>query len=192
MNVLAEIGRAGVLPVIRRASADEAVTLCTTLLDLGAPVLELTATTPGWPDVLASVRALAPAVPLGVGTVTDARTARDAVAAGADFLVSPYPADAVRAVADRAIVPFVEGGFTPGELAGIVRRGGVAKLFPAASGGPGHLRAVLDVLPGARIIPTGGIAVADVPAWLAAGAFAVGVGSALADAGAAPPAWSRR
>jgi 2-dehydro-3-deoxyphosphogluconate aldolase / (4S)-4-hydroxy-2-oxoglutarate aldolase len=76
-------------------------------------------------------------------------------------------------------VPFIEGGFTPGELAASTALG-VAKLFPASSGGIRHLKAVLDVLPGARIIPTGGIALDQVGDWLAAGAYAVGVGTDLA------------
>jgi 2-dehydro-3-deoxyphosphogluconate aldolase/(4S)-4-hydroxy-2-oxoglutarate aldolase len=75
-------------------------------------------------------------------------------------------------------MPFAEGGLTPRELAGAASRG-VAKLFPAHLGGLPYLRSVLTVLPGARIIPTGGIAVEEVPRWLAAGAFAVGVGRDL-------------
>lgn len=178
MDVLAEIGRVRVLPVVRRPSADAAISMCERLLASRPPVLELTATTPQWPRVLAEVRAAHPRATLGLGTVTRADTAERAIAAGAAFLVSPFPAAGVREIAQRAGVPFIEGGLTPGELAESVRHG-VAKLFPAASVGPGHLKAVLDVLPGARIIPTGGIALGDVDAWLAAGAYAVGVGSAL-------------
>jgi 2-dehydro-3-deoxyphosphogluconate aldolase/(4S)-4-hydroxy-2-oxoglutarate aldolase len=112
-----------------------------------------------------------------VSTERDALRAADA---GADFLVSPYPAPEVREVAGRAEIPFLEGGFTPGELSAAAARG-VAKLFPAHVGGVAYLSSVLAVLPGARIIPTGGIALSDVPKWLHAGAFAVGVGRDLAE-----------
>jgi 2-dehydro-3-deoxyphosphogluconate aldolase/(4S)-4-hydroxy-2-oxoglutarate aldolase len=163
-------------------------------------VIELTATTPDWPRVFAEVRrALADSAAanrtdghaegtadelggravIGLGTVTDRRTAEEAIRAGAGFLVSPFPAPEVRAVADAAGIPFIEGGYTPGELAASTRAG-VAKLFPAAPAGPGYLRSVLEVLPGARVIPTGGIAVSKVGDWLAAGAYAVGVGGGLA------------
>jgi len=163
-------------------------------------VIELTATTPDWPGVFAEVRrALAESAAanraaghaagtadglggravIGLGTVTDGRTAEEAIRAGAGFLVSPYPAPDVRAVADAADIPFIEGGYTPGDLAAAARAG-VAKLFPAAPVGPGYLRSVLEVLPRARIIPTGGITVARVGEWLAAGAYAVGVGGGLA------------
>jgi len=75
-------------------------------------------------------------------------------------------------------VPLLEGGMTPGEVLAASDRG-VAKLFPAHVGGPALLRSILALSPQARIVPTGGIGLADVPAWLDAGAFAVGVGSEL-------------
>jgi 2-dehydro-3-deoxyphosphogluconate aldolase/(4S)-4-hydroxy-2-oxoglutarate aldolase len=179
VDVLEAIRAARVVPVIRRPSAAEAIQLSERLLALGTPVFELTATTPGWPDALRQVQRAAPDAVIGVGTVTTSDMARQAIGQGAAFLVSPYPAAVVRAVADAVGVPFIEGGFTPAELAAITAAG-VAKLFPASTAGPRHLKAVLDVLPGARIIPTGGIALDQVGEWLAAGAYAVGVGSDLA------------
>lgn len=179
MDVLEVIRAARVVPVVRRPSAAEAIELCDRLLALGSQVIELTATTPDWPTVLDALRRVSPGTTLGVGTVTTAETARRAAGEGAAFLVSPYPAAGVRAVADDHGVPFIEGGFTPGELAASTAVG-VAKLFPASSGGIRHLKAVLDVLPGARIIPTGGIPLDQVGEWLAAGAYAVGVGTGLA------------
>lgn len=110
--------------------------------------------------------------------MTTAEQARAAVDAGAALLVSPYPAPAAVALGAAHGLPFVEGGLTPGEIAAAAGRG-IAKLFPAHVGGPSYLRSVLAVLPGARVIPTGGIRMAAVPEWLAAGAVAVGVGSDL-------------
>ena len=179
MDVIEVIHAARVVPVVRRPSAAEATRMCEQLLELGSPVIELTATTPDWPSVLARLREVSPGTTLGVGTVSTPETARRAVGEGAAFLVSPYPAAAVRTVAEERGVPFIEGGFTPGELAAATAVG-VAKLFPASTAGTRHLKAVLDVLPGARIIPTGGIALDQVGDWLAAGAYAVGVGTDLA------------
>ena len=110
--------------------------------------------------------------------MTTAEDARRAVDAGADFLVSPYPAPAVRSFATETGTVFLEGGFTPGEVAAATRHG-VAKLFPAHVGGVGFLRSLLAVAPRARIMPTGGIPLTEVPHWLAAGAYAVGVGRDL-------------
>ncbi|HEX6522535.1 MAG TPA: bifunctional 4-hydroxy-2-oxoglutarate aldolase/2-dehydro-3-deoxy-phosphogluconate aldolase [Streptosporangiaceae bacterium] len=183
-----------VIPVIRRPDPDSAIEACHAVLALGEAaaretretgaaagwpeIIELTATTPDWPRALARVRAAIPHVVIGLGTVTDGETAAQAIEAGASFLVSPYPAAEVRPVADAAGIPFIEGGFTPGEIAASARHG-VAKLFPAAPAGPGYLRSVLDVIPGARVIPTGGISLDRAGEWLAAGAYAVGAGGGL-------------
>ena len=73
----------------------------------------------------------------------------------------------------------IGGGFTPAEVLAAAD-GGIAKLFPAHAVGPRYLRSVLAVAPpGTRVVPTGGIALDDVEAWLDAGAYAVGIGSEL-------------
>jgi 2-dehydro-3-deoxyphosphogluconate aldolase/(4S)-4-hydroxy-2-oxoglutarate aldolase len=175
------IATARLLPVLRTPDAAGAVRAAETLLGAGLGVVELTATTPGWAEALAGLRRAHHGAVLGAGTVTTGEDAHRAVEAGADFLVSPYPAEAVRAFADETGTVFLEGGFTPAEVAAASGRG-IAKLFPAHVGGPAYLRSVLAVLPGARIVPTGGIGLGEVRDYLAAGAYAVGVGSDLVKA----------
>ncbi|TPW90593.1 bifunctional 4-hydroxy-2-oxoglutarate aldolase/2-dehydro-3-deoxy-phosphogluconate aldolase, partial [Schumannella luteola] len=126
----------------------------------------------------AAARAAHPGAAIGMGTVTSAVDAELAIEHGASFLVSPFPAPAVRAVAADHGVRFAEGGSTPGEIAAAAQHG-LCKLFPAHLGGVAYLRTLLAVLPHASIMPTGGIRIADVGAWLTAGAVAVGVGSDL-------------
>ncbi|MFB6564263.1 bifunctional 4-hydroxy-2-oxoglutarate aldolase/2-dehydro-3-deoxy-phosphogluconate aldolase [Streptomyces sp. NPDC056400] len=172
-----------VLPVLRSADADEAVRHTTDLLAAGCRAVELTTSIPGWAAAVTRTAALndvhgRPAL-IGVGTVTTTAQAETALDAGAAFLISPYPAPEVRAVAVRREAVFIEGGFTPGEIAAAVRAAGAAKVFPAHVGGPGFVRSLRAVLPGAVIVPTGGIRPADVPDWLAAGATAVGIGGGL-------------
>jgi 2-dehydro-3-deoxyphosphogluconate aldolase/(4S)-4-hydroxy-2-oxoglutarate aldolase len=164
--------------VLRTPDAAGALRAAATLVEAGLGVIELTATTPGWAGALEDVRREHPSVVLGAGTVTTAEDARRAVDAGADFLVSPYPAEHVRAFAAETGTVFLEGGFTPGEVAAAAGHG-IAKLFPAHVGGPAYLRSILAVLPGARVVPTGGIALGQVRDYLDAGAYAVGVGSDL-------------
>jgi 2-dehydro-3-deoxyphosphogluconate aldolase / (4S)-4-hydroxy-2-oxoglutarate aldolase len=168
------LASARVVPVIRGATA---LATAHRLLGSGMTVIELTTTTPSWEAVLAAVRREHPGATLGVGTVTTATDALAAMDSGADFLVSPWLAPAVREVAR---VPFIEGGFTPAEVAAAAGRG-IAKLFPAHVGGPAYLRSLLAVMPGAKIMPTGGIKLAEVQTWLDAGALAVGIGSAAWD-----------
>jgi 2-dehydro-3-deoxyphosphogluconate aldolase/(4S)-4-hydroxy-2-oxoglutarate aldolase len=178
-DVIGEIGRQLVLPVLRLPSAEQAVQAARTVVAAGLPVVELTATTPDWKKALRTVVAeLPPGARVGLGTVIDGGTASTAIAAGAAFLVSPWAAPAVREVADAAGVPFLEGALSPTEVAAAAAHGPV-KIFPASSVGRGHLSALRAVLPGAVLVPTGGIRLSEVPAWLAAGAFAVGVGTDL-------------
>ncbi|MER7730482.1 bifunctional 4-hydroxy-2-oxoglutarate aldolase/2-dehydro-3-deoxy-phosphogluconate aldolase [Streptomyces erythrochromogenes] len=171
------------LPVLRNTGADEAVHATTALLAAGCRAVELTTSTPGWPGAVARTAELADchgrSALIGVGTVTTAAQARAALDAGAAFLVSPYPAPEVREVAARREAVFIEGGFTPAEIASAVRAAGAAKVFPAHVGGPGFIRSLRAVLPDAVLVPAGGIRPGEVPDWIAAGATAVGIGSGL-------------
>lgn len=167
-----------VLPVVRQADAARALAVADWLIEQGLDVIELTATTPGWEEAVVELSARPREIIVGVGTVRTAADADRAIACGARFLVTPCPAPDVRVAADDGRVPLLEGGFTPGEVLASADRG-IAKLFPAHVGGTALLRSILALSPGARIVPTGGIGLADVPAWLDAGAYAVGIGSEL-------------
>jgi 2-dehydro-3-deoxyphosphogluconate aldolase/(4S)-4-hydroxy-2-oxoglutarate aldolase len=175
---LTAIARAIVVPVVREEGASQALAVAEWLVEQGLDVIELTASTPGWEDAARELRAGAPALTLGVGTVRVRDDAERAIACGADFLVSPCPAPEVRTAAVAGAIPFLEGGFTPGEVLAASDRG-VAKLFPAHVGGPALLRSIRALSPAARIVPTGGIGLADVGTWMEAGAYAVGVGGQL-------------
>ncbi|TDC64695.1 bifunctional 4-hydroxy-2-oxoglutarate aldolase/2-dehydro-3-deoxy-phosphogluconate aldolase [Streptomyces hainanensis] len=172
------------LPVLRSPDVAAAVAAVRALADAGCRVVELTTSTPDWRRALADCRERHGDALLGVGTVTTAEQASTAIGAGADFLVSPYPAPAVRTVAARHGVTFVEGGFTPAEIADAAGRG-PAKVFPAHVGGPRFLASLRAVLPDAALIPTGGVSIEQAPAYLDAGALAVGVGSGLPEEPAA-------
>ncbi len=169
------------IPVVRTAIVDDALLVCERLVLAGLDTIELTATIPQWELLLRRARSEFPSATIGVGTITDPDAARCAVDAGAAFLVSPYPVEAARESVSGSGVPFVTGGFTPSEIAAASSLG-LAKVFPAHLGGPAYLKTLLAILPGARLMPTGGIKVGEVGAWLAAGAVAVGVGSDLYDA----------
>ena len=176
--LLAALASAPLLPVLRSADPAAAFQQIATLREAGLRVIELTTSIPDWPVALRETADRWPDLLVGVGTVTTPHQADAAVQSGARFLVSPWPSPDVRPVASAAGVEFLEGGFTPGEVAAAASRG-IAKLFPAHVGGPAYLSSLLAVLPGARIIPTGGIRPADAVQYLLAGAVAVGVGSAL-------------
>jgi 2-dehydro-3-deoxyphosphogluconate aldolase/(4S)-4-hydroxy-2-oxoglutarate aldolase len=178
-SVARTIAASVVVPVIRTPTSDEALEIAEWAIEVGVPAIELTATTPGWRDALRHLREQSPDTLVGVGTLRTADEARAAFADGAGFLVTPVPVPAVSQVgADRSAL-VINGGFTPAEIIAAAASG-IAKLFPAHAVGPRFLRSVLAVAPpGTRVVPTGGIALDDVEAWLDAGAYAVGIGSEL-------------
>ncbi|TPQ23821.1 bifunctional 4-hydroxy-2-oxoglutarate aldolase/2-dehydro-3-deoxy-phosphogluconate aldolase [Streptomyces sporangiiformans] len=181
-SVFARIRRARIVPVVRVRNAAAALDLVDRLTEAGLDVIELTTTIEGWDDAVRATTARHPDVCVGAGTVTTPRLALQAVAAGARFCVSPCLVPEVRDQLRGTDVPLIEGGTTPTEILGAAQHG-VAKLFPAHLGGVAYLRSLLAVAPDARIMPTGGIPLTDVGAWLDAGAFAVGVGSDLTATG---------
>lgn len=177
-TVVAAITSERFLAVVRTAVQQDSKDIVGKLVTAGTSILELTTTIDGWPQLLQDLTIRYPDVIFGMGTVTNRRDAETACAAGASFLVSPYQADDVRKITDDAQVLFIEGGITPAEI-GRITAVGIAKLFPAHLGGIAYLKSIKSILPASQIIPTGGITVADVPAWLDAGALAVAVGSDL-------------
>ncbi|GAA2096538.1 bifunctional 4-hydroxy-2-oxoglutarate aldolase/2-dehydro-3-deoxy-phosphogluconate aldolase [Streptomyces albiaxialis] len=189
-SALGALGEARVVPTVRAADAEAADALARALYGAGVTVFEFTATTPGWRELVACWTAEAPDAVVGLGTVTSPEIAEEALGAGARFLVSPFQVPEVRPVADAAGRLFVEGAHSPTEVRAAAERG-VAKLFPAHVGGLAYLRTLRSVLPGARIMATGGVTLANAGEWLAAGAFAVSVGSDLTAGGDVPAAVER-
>jgi 2-dehydro-3-deoxyphosphogluconate aldolase/(4S)-4-hydroxy-2-oxoglutarate aldolase len=165
------------IAIIRLADSSSVPRVARELADAGVTALEVTLTTAGCLDALPGL--LTPGLVVGVGSV---RTAEQAVAserAGAQFLVTPTTRVEVLAA---ATVPTVAGALTPTEI-DVAWSSGAAqvKLFPAGRLGPGYLRDVRAPLPDVPIVPTGGITVDNLAEYAAAGAVAVGVGSALVD-----------
>jgi 2-dehydro-3-deoxyphosphogluconate aldolase/(4S)-4-hydroxy-2-oxoglutarate aldolase len=177
-TVFTRIRRARLVPVIRVQDAPTALGLVDRLLSAGLDVVEVTTTIDGWDTVIQALRDRDPEVCVGAGTITAPAFAERALEVGAQFCVSPCLVPDVRSAVAASGVPLVEGGLTPTEVLGAAQHG-VAKLFPAHVGGLPYLKSLLAVAPDARIMPTGGIPLASAADWLAAGAFAVGIGRDL-------------
>jgi 2-dehydro-3-deoxyphosphogluconate aldolase/(4S)-4-hydroxy-2-oxoglutarate aldolase len=180
---LKRIAHEGIIPVVRAASADEALKAVDALRAGGISVLEITMTVPGAVDVIRRVVALHPDALVGAGTVLDAAAAQACLEAGARFIVSPVLVpDAVRLCsgADAAAIP---GALTPTEIHTAWKAGADAvKVFPAsAMGGPSYIRTLRTLMPAIRLIPTGGVTLATAAEYIRAGAFAIGAGTDLVD-----------
>jgi 2-dehydro-3-deoxyphosphogluconate aldolase/(4S)-4-hydroxy-2-oxoglutarate aldolase len=165
-----------VVAILRAGDSSRAEAVVDTLVEGGVRCLELTMTTPGALDVVERLAARLPAVvEVGMGTVLTAGEVD-----GARFVVSPSVVPAVIAAALRHGIASYPGALTPTEIHSAWTAGASAvKLFPAGSLGPGYLTAVRAPLPDVPVVPTGGIDITAVRAWLDAGACAVGMGGPL-------------
>lgn len=168
--------------------------LIATIRDLGAAgarILEVTMDAADAAGAIRSVRASFPADDadeflVGAGTVRTLEQLRAAIAAGADFGVSPVLDPVVMDEALAGGLPFVPGAYSPTEVDAAWRQGATfVKLFPASSLGPQHVHELRGPLGEVEVIPTGGIDASNAASFLAAGATAVGIGSALVTADAA-------
>ncbi|WP_030613264.1 bifunctional 4-hydroxy-2-oxoglutarate aldolase/2-dehydro-3-deoxy-phosphogluconate aldolase [Streptomyces sclerotialus] len=170
-----------VFAIVRSETYDEASATADTLLSAGITSLEISLTTPFALEAVTTLtRELGDDAIIGAGTVLDAASARMAVDAGARFLVSPHLDAEVIRTGHRYGVPVFAGVSTPTEIVHGLELGADAlKLFPASGHSPGWLRDVRAALPQAPLVPTGGVTVENAPEWIAAGAVAVGMGSAL-------------
>lgn len=179
--IVAALARHRVVAVVRHHDADVAHEIARACIAGGLGLVEITLTTPNACALVADLAGDAPdGVTIGAGTVLDHDQVVAAVAAGAAFLVSPATDPDVMAAAAAAGVPLIPGAATPSEVACGARLGApVVKVFPAGGLGLPFLRSVAAVMPDVPLLPSGGIGVADVPAWLDAGALAVAIGSDL-------------
>jgi 2-dehydro-3-deoxyphosphogluconate aldolase / (4S)-4-hydroxy-2-oxoglutarate aldolase len=176
-----------VVAILRAADAERFLEAGRVLYEGGVRAIEVTLTSRGALEAFGRLRGELPGdAVLGVGTVRSVAQAEEAAAAGAAYLVSPEFRPEVVAWAVGQRMPVVPGALTPTEVAAAWGAGATAvKVFPvSAVGGPAYVRAVRAPLPEVPLVPTGGIAIDDIGAYLAAGAAAVGLGSPLlGDAG---------
>lgn len=184
--MLARLAAQRVLPVLRLASAAETRFAVECLAEAGFACIELTLTTPGAVELIAELRkGMAPETSIGAGTVQDLADAERCLAAGADFLVSPCMVAGMAARAHAAGRIAMIGAYTPGEVLAASRDGAdIVKVFPVSSGGPAHLAAIHAVFPEIALCPTGGVSLANMKDYFAAGAAFVGVGNNIIDAAA--------
>jgi len=173
----------GVVAVMRGMDPDVAIEAVTALHEGGVTAVEFTADTPGAMGMIREVAgSFDDEVILGAGTVLDGETARQALLAGAEFVVSPSLHEDVIEVCNRYAAPTAPGIMTPTEAVRATEAGAdFVKVFPAATVGPGHLSALKGPLGHVELMPTGGVGLDNAAEFIEAGAICVGAGSALVD-----------
>jgi 2-dehydro-3-deoxyphosphogluconate aldolase/(4S)-4-hydroxy-2-oxoglutarate aldolase len=171
-----------VIAIVRLDSGDQLTQVAEALKAGGVSVIEFALSTPDALNMVKEASAhFGGDVLLGAGTVLDPETARAAILAGAEFIVTPTVNLKTIELCKRYGKPVVSGAMTPTEVLTVWEAGAdLVKVFPASSiGGPKYIKAVLTPLPQLRLVPTGGVSVNNVAQYLKAGAAAVAVGGNL-------------
>ena len=183
IETLRKIVETGVVAVVRAENLEEALRISKACVAGGLPAIEVTYTVPGATEVISALKAEIPSKDLiiGAGTVLDSETARIAILAGAEYIVSPCFDEATAKLCNRYQVPYMAGCMTIGEIVRAMEAGvDIVKLFPGSAFGPDFIKAVKAPLPQANIMPTGGVSLENVDQWIKNGVIAVGAGGKLA------------
>jgi 2-dehydro-3-deoxyphosphogluconate aldolase / (4S)-4-hydroxy-2-oxoglutarate aldolase len=185
-TALDQLLTSGVVAILRSTDASRLIDAAEALVAGGVTVMEITFTVPRAHEVLERMaERLADKVVLGAGTVLDAATARIAILAGAEFIVSPVVSHEVIATCRRYSKLSLPGALTPTEIFTAWEAGAdIVKVFPSEVTGPAYLKAVRAPLPQVRLMPTGGVNLETAADFLRAGACALGLGGSLVEPGA--------
>lgn len=181
-QVLARLHECGLVAVVRAKDATDAMKISEACIKGGCAGIELTYTTPGVTTIIEKMAREYEGTGflIGAGTVMDAETARIAILAGAQYVVSPYfSADMIK-ICNRYRVACMPGAASIAEVvAGMEAGADIIKIFPGELFGPKILKAIHGPIPYAELMPTGGVSLENVEEWIKAGATAVGAGGSL-------------
>ncbi|MFU0800521.1 MAG: bifunctional 2-keto-4-hydroxyglutarate aldolase/2-keto-3-deoxy-6-phosphogluconate aldolase [Xylanivirga thermophila] len=181
-NTLNRIEESGLVVVVRADSADQAKKITDACLAGGAAAIEITYTTPGATKVIEELaKNYSPEqIIIGAGTVLDTETARAAILAGAQYIVSPCLDIDTLKLCNRYQIPCMPGAMTIADVVHAMEFGAdIVKVFPGEAFGPSIIKSIKGPLPQANLMPTGGVNIDNVDQWIKAGAVAVGVGGSL-------------
>lgn len=186
-EVRSKILEIGIVPVVRAASAQQAMQAAAAVCEGGIPIVEITMTVPGAIDVIAQLaKIMGNDVLVGAGTVLDAEAAQRCIDAGAEFLVSPgFDLATVQFAKQRGKL-IMAGALTPTEVIAAWKAGSdFVKIFPCGTvGGAKYIKALKAPLPQVPMVPTGGVNLNTAADFIQAGADALGIGGELISAAA--------
>jgi len=181
-EVIKRITDCGVVAVVRANNAEEAIKIADACAAAGIAALEITFTVPGAVDVIKELSKVynKGEIIVGAGSVLDPETARAAILAGAQYIVSPYFDPETVRLCNRYQIASMPGAMTIKEVVAAMEAGAdIVKVFPGEAFGPGIIKAIKGPIPQAVLMPTGGVGLDNVDQWIKNGAVAVGVGGNL-------------
>lgn len=181
MSTLNDILKYKIVAILRGANPADVLKISEALYNGGIRILEITMNSTNPLQVIEQLTAkFGDKIVIGAGTVLDTQMAKDVVAAGAKFILSPIVDVAVIKAAKDLGAVVIPGAHTPTEIAYAYKNGGdIIKVFPATS--PGYLKEILAPLNHIPLLPTGGINLENIKQYQQAGAVGFGMGSALVD-----------
>ena len=180
-TILEQLLATKIIAIIRLSESKPIFDLAQALHRGGIKAIEVTLGTPNALEEIHKLTQIEGVIP-GVGSVIDAKTAKAAIEAGAQFVVTPVSKPEVIKMAHQYDKPILSGAITPSEILQAYEWGAdVVKLFPAADFGLSYFKAVKAPMPHVPIMPTGGINVENAAEWVANGAVCLGLGSSLMD-----------
>jgi 2-dehydro-3-deoxyphosphogluconate aldolase/(4S)-4-hydroxy-2-oxoglutarate aldolase len=181
LDIASILLRSRLIGIVRSGTPVDLTEVCRSLYFGGVKCVEITLNSPGALHAIERVRADLPAgCIIGAGTILDAETAKLAMSAGAQFIVTPIVDLPTIELVHSRNIPVIPGAYSPTEMYTAWKAGAtLVKLFPAGHLGTSYIKEVLLPLPEIRLCPTGGVNLRNAREWLDAGAAAVGVGSAL-------------
>lgn len=183
-QVMRQIVEAGIVPVVRASSADEATEAIKAVRAGGINIFEITLTVPGAVRLIEKLAdEFGQSALIGAGTVLTTEQARDCISAGAQFVISPALNFETIDLCRKHEVVVMPGALTPTEIVAAWNAGAdFVKVFPAgALGGASYIKSLKAPLPDVKIIPTGGVSLNTAADFIKAGASALGIGSDLVD-----------
>ncbi|TXE11055.1 bifunctional 4-hydroxy-2-oxoglutarate aldolase/2-dehydro-3-deoxy-phosphogluconate aldolase [Algoriphagus aquimarinus] len=173
---------APIVGIIRGQSLDTVLKIAQAYEEAGLTTLEITMNTPGAAAMISTLRSKLPLLNIGAGTVCKLDDLREAIDAGAQFIVTPIIDETVIEHAVDENIPIFPGAFSPSEIYKAWSLGASAvKLFPATQLGPQFIKDVLGPLDQIKLLPTGGVSKDNIKSFFQAGACGVGMGSSLID-----------
>jgi len=172
--------KAPIVGIVRNIPLETVLKIAKAYLEAELSTIEVTMNTKGASEIISTLRNAFPALNVGAGTVCNQEDLKNALDAGAQFIVTPIIDEEIIKASVSKNIPVFPGAYTPSEIYKAWTLGASAvKVFPATQLGPQYIKDVLAPLNNIKLLPTGGVSTDNIASFFEAGAVGVGMGSSL-------------
>ncbi len=178
-EILKKIKESKIVAIVRVNSIEEAIRISKACAKGNIKAIEITYTISGATEIIKELKKEKDMI-IGAGTILDPVTARIAILAGAEFIVSPGFDKETAKICNLYQIPYIPGCMTITEIITALKYGAsIIKLFPSSILGPESIKTIKAPLPNVNIMPTGGVSIDNIEEWFKNGVIAVGIGGKL-------------